>query len=114
MQEYKLIINASPSEIHSFEARSFIDKLKGFMFIKKPGYALLLKSTNSIHSFFMRFSIDVLFLDKDNKIVKIEGNIQPGRVFLPVISASKVLELPTGLVDISKFKIGDIIDFRKM
>jgi len=33
---------------------------------------------------------------------------------LPVISASKVLELPTGLVDISKFKIGDIIDFRKM
>ncbi len=113
MEKLKLSINGSPIGLTVFEAKTFIGKLKGFMFSARPSYGLLLESTNSIHTFFMSFAIDVLFLTNNNRIVKIKNNLKPWRMIYPVFSASKTLELPEGIIDISHLKIGDTLTFQK-
>ena len=67
------------------------------MFLRSSDKALLLLSCNSIHTFFMRFPIDAVFITKSNLVVKVQKNIKPFRMLLPVITASKVLEIPSGL-----------------
>jgi len=45
-----------------------------------PGHGLLIKPCSSIHMFFMRFPIDVVFLDRDNVVVKVVHGIKPWRM----------------------------------
>lgn len=61
------------------------------------GEGLLLVPCNSIHTFFMRFPIDVLFLDRFHKVLKIVENLQPDRFALH-LKAFQTVELPAGTV----------------
>ena len=63
-------------------AKSFKDRLIGLMFAKSLGEynGLLISPCRSIHTFFMRMSIDVIFLDKNYKIIKIIRRMKPWRV----------------------------------
>jgi uncharacterized membrane protein (UPF0127 family) len=61
-----------------------------------PTNALWLRPCNSIHTFFMKFSIDVLFLDKENRIIDIARNIPPYRVLSPRWRAASVIEMSAG------------------
>lgn len=71
---------------------------------------LLLRDSNSIHTFFVRFPIDVVFLDKDYQIIKLVENLKPFS-FSPIVwKASHVLELPTGSIKKYSLKTGDKID----
>ena len=71
---------------------------------------LLIKDANSIHTFFVRFAIDVVFLDKGFKIVKIVENLKPFR-FSPIVwSAKHTLELPSGTLRKKSLHPGDKID----
>lgn len=76
-------------------AFEFLDRLVGLMFKKevKNADGLLIKSCNSIHTFFMKFPIHVIFLDKNYRIVKIIYSMGPWRMTLPYLKASQVLEL---------------------
>lgn len=76
-------------------ANNAIDRLMGLMFTKTlPGCdGLLIEPCNSIHTFFMRYPIDVLFLDRNKKIVKIVRNIKPWRMTWMYWKATSVLEL---------------------
>ena len=79
-------------------ATSFKKRLKGL--IGRPslnhGEAFILLPCNSIHTFFMNFSIDVLFVDKDAVVLQALENMRPFR-FSPIISRSyMVVELPAG------------------
>lgn len=58
--------------------------------------AMWITPCNSIHTFFMRFPIDVVYLDQNNEIKKIDRGVKPWRVCLPVFSAQSVLELCAG------------------
>jgi len=68
--------------------------------------ALLILKCSSIHTFFMRFYIDVVFLDKTYKVLRVVKNLKSWHVVMPVSSASSVLELKAGLVDIYGIKEG--------
>lgn len=62
----------------------------------------------------MFFSIDIVWLDKDKKIIHIEKNISPEtfpKVFRPKSDSLYVIELSAGSADKSNIKIGDIIKF---
>jgi hypothetical protein len=61
----------------------------------EPGGGLLISRTGSVHMFFMRFAIDVVFVDKARTIVKIVPNLRPWRVAM-ALRAKSALELPTG------------------
>jgi uncharacterized membrane protein (UPF0127 family) len=75
------------------------------------GQALLISPCNSIHMFFMRFAIDVLFLDKDGKIVQAIPRLRPWRATRVYLSARSVLELWAGALEETGTQLGDIIEF---
>ena len=58
-----------------------------------PGEGMLILKCNAIHTFFMRYSIDATFLDRENRVVKVVRGIRPWR---PLVwggwRAVKVLE----------------------
>ena len=57
------------------------------------GEGLLIPRCRSVHTFGMRFSIDVIFLDRDGYVLRQERAVRPGRI-LACAGASAVLELP--------------------
>jgi uncharacterized protein len=60
------------------------------------GRGLLIEPCNSIHMFFMRFAIDVLFLDKQRRVKKVMLELKPWRISPIVFGARSVVELPAG------------------
>lgn len=70
---------------------------------------LLIKPCCSIHTFFMKFAIDVLFVNKKNEIVALYENVKPWRI-LPIHPVSHyVIELPAGTINAKKISKHDII-----
>lgn len=92
-------------------ANSFWTRFKGLLLYKKPFIeeGLLITPCNSIHMFFMRFPIDVAFLDQSNNVVKLVSNIKPWRVVPPVRGAHSALELPSGTIFLKDICEGDTI-----
>jgi uncharacterized membrane protein (UPF0127 family) len=81
-------------------ADSFFKRFMGYMFQKEPKYeAILIKPCNSIHTFFMRFNIDVFFVDEHMQVIKIVKNLSPGKVIFPVKGACAVVEVKAGTLD---------------
>lgn len=80
-------------------ATSFMERLQGLMFAKNMiGDGLMLEPCTSVHNCFVRFPIDVVFLDRDNRVVKIIRNFKPWRFSWIYFSARRALELPAGTV----------------
>lgn len=73
--------------------------------------ALIIKPCNSIHTFFMRFAIDVIFADKQNRVVKTISNLKPWRLSGMYLSASFCIELPAGTIASSSTREGDSLLF---
>jgi uncharacterized membrane protein (UPF0127 family) len=74
-----------------------------------PGQGLIIKPCSSIHTFFMRFAIDVAFLDKENKIIKIIENLVPFRFTPLYFKAAFAVELPAGTLKASQTQAGDFL-----
>jgi uncharacterized membrane protein (UPF0127 family) len=82
---------------HVFIADSYIKRLFGYMFRKNPHHsAILLTPCSSIHTFFMKFNIDVLFLNEHMEVIKKVENLRPGKIVTKVIGAKIVIESKEG------------------
>ena len=89
-------------------ADTFFKRLKGWMFLKNPPkHVLWIKPCSSIHTFFMNFSIDVLFLDEDLVVVDKKSNFKKSSLAKPVKKAKYVIEGSENLF--SDIEEGDII-----
>lgn len=75
----------------------------------KEGQALIIRPCNSIHTFFMRFAIDVIFADSNNKVIKTIASLKPWRFSGVYISAKFCIELPAGAISSSLTTEGDSI-----
>ena len=95
------------------EATSFQDRLVGLMFREKMNDfdALLISPCNSIHTCFMKYPIDVLFLDRNNKIVHMIKSMKPWRFSSLYLKSKKVLELNSGKIS-KEIEIGDEVSFQ--
>lgn len=78
-------------------AAAFAARFRGLMGVAAlpPGTGLLLPRTSSVHTHFMRFPIDVVFLDDAGRVVGIRPALGPWR-FAAAKGASSVLELAAG------------------
>lgn len=94
------------------QARSFFKRLKGLMFraAMAPGTALLLAPCPQIHTCFMRFPIDVLFLAEDGTVLYARENMKPWRLSPIVRHAVQTLEMPGGTLR-GRVKTGRRVDF---
>lgn len=91
------------------EANTFLDKLKGLMFIKNFNYILKFK-TNGIHTFFMKTEIDVILTDKNNKILYIYKKLKPNKIILPKRKVRYTYEMPVNYI--KNIKIGDYLNLK--
>lgn len=71
--------------------------------------ALVLTRCQSIHMFFMRFSIDVIFVNNKNVVVGIVENIKPFQMSRIFFASSYAVELPSGKIQETKTAIGNKI-----
>jgi uncharacterized protein len=72
------------------------------------GEAIILEPATSIHMFFMRFGIDVLFLDRSGAIVKVVQDLRPWRL-ASAKGARSVIEMAAGSTDGLNLQPGDRI-----
>lgn len=92
-------------------AEAFIDRLKGLLGREslETGSGLLIKPCNSIHCFFMRFPIDVAFVDRDHKVIMVIPGMKPFSAS-PIVPGSKyVIEANAGEFD-GKLDKGDTVE----
>jgi hypothetical protein len=116
--EIMLLVNKTNNEVISenlMTADSFFKRLKGLMFTKElpEEDALHIIPCNEIHMFFMNYSIDVLYLDRDRKIVHMDEGMQPGKIGKIVKNAVSVIELPDGKIKTKSLEIGQMLEFRQ-
>lgn len=92
-------------------AATFLTRGKGLMFASSllQGGGLVIEPCNSIHMFFMRFPLDVLFLDAQERVVFMYRGIKPWRVGRVVRGAKVAIELPAGTIDETGTQLGDKI-----
>jgi uncharacterized membrane protein (UPF0127 family) len=90
-------------------ARNLLARTRGLMGAASlpQGGGLLLEGDNAIHTCFMRFPIDVIFLDKQARVVRLIQAMAPWRVSAIVWRASAVLELPAGTLERTGTQVGD-------
>jgi uncharacterized membrane protein (UPF0127 family) len=72
------------------------------------GAGLLIAPSNSVHTFFMRFSIDIVFLNRSGRVLNIRHRVPARRVAISAI-AHAVLELPAGAVATAGISVGDTL-----
>lgn len=76
----------------------------------EPGEGLWIAPCEAVHCFFMKFTIDVLFLDRKKRVVKLAPALKPWRI-AACLRAHSVLELPEGLIAATGTTVGDELDF---
>ena len=80
----------------------------------QPGEGILLVPASSVHSFGMRFAIDVAFLDRQNRVLKLCPALKPGRLaWGPLFQWNlQALELPQGTLARLNIKVGQTLVVR--
>ena len=93
------------------KAKNIKEKVIGLIGKDKP-QSLMIRTRFGIHTFGLKFPIDVLILDGENKVVFLKKNLMPMRILLWNPKYDKVLELPYGTIAKKKIKINDSIEVR--
>ncbi len=111
------ILNESRGTVLADEAEvadSFWRRLKGLMGRSHlpAGSGLVIEPNNSVHTFWMRFPIDVVFVDRAGRVVGLVPNLLPNYPFAGARRARRTIELPAGTIAASATQLGDQIDVR--
>lgn len=75
----------------------------------EKGEALILEPSYAIHTLFMRFSIDVLFLDKNGKVVGMIQALRPFRFSPAYFAGQLTIELPEKTLQTTQTQLGDVV-----
>ncbi|MFA5144921.1 MAG: DUF192 domain-containing protein [Candidatus Omnitrophota bacterium] len=108
------IINKTKNTIlaqNAIVADTVFKRAKGLLGRKdlKQGEALILKPCNSIHTFFMQFPIDVLFVNRHNQIIKAILSLKLWSLTPVYFNAAFVIELPAGTLELTSTQENDIL-----
>lgn len=108
----KKLINSSEKIViaeHIETADTAWKRLKGLLgrSTLADKHGLWITPCNSIHTCFMKFSIDVVFVDKNMKVKSIKKNLGPWKFVPPTWGANSVFEFAAGTLEKTKLKVGD-------
>jgi len=76
------------------------------------GEGLWIVPCEGVHSFFMKFAIDVVFINKKRVVTKVRPNMVKSRIAFSV-RAHSTLELPVGMIQKSQTAVGDQLDLER-
>lgn len=95
-------------------ARTHWSRFRGLMATDasrfRRGQGLWIVPSHGIHTFAMRFPIDVVYLDQERIVIHLEEDLKPWRMAAIRVRAASVLELPTGTIGDSRTALGDQVD----
>ncbi len=96
-------------------ADSAWSRLKGFLLRPPPrsGEGILLTPCNAIHTWGMRFPLDVVYLDASGQVLKIVQNLPPWTTSGRVSKGRYVLEVPVGTIEATGTDVGDICSWTR-
>ncbi len=96
--------------------KSYLGRMQGLLGRAHlaQGEGMLLTSCRWIHTFFMKFAIDVLFLNRDLVVIAAASNLRPYRFSRICWRACMVLELPAGIVTRTSTQPGDQLEIRSV
>ena len=99
---------------HLTVAGTFWARLAGLLNRKSlpQGEGLLIINCQAIHMFFMKFSIDAIFIDKNHSVVGLVENIKPFEMSSFFWKANGVIELPVGTIQKSRTEVGDVLEIK--
>jgi uncharacterized protein len=75
----------------------------------EPGQGLWIVPCESVHTFFMKFAIDLVYLDRRRKVRKVRHRVAPWRLSA-CLTAHSILELPAGSVEATGTRPGDQLE----
>jgi uncharacterized membrane protein (UPF0127 family) len=78
-----------------------------------PGTGLWIVPCESVHTFFMKFAIDLVYVDRKHKVRKVRHAVGPWRLSA-CLSAHSILELPPGTARESGTETGDQLEIEKL
>jgi uncharacterized membrane protein (UPF0127 family) len=95
-------------------ADSFLKRLRGLMFTKKlaAGRAMYIYPCSAVHTFFMKYPIDVLYLDKNNKVLYMDEKLKPWVIGKYKRGVCSVIELTVGRIEEAGIKVGQVLKFK--
>ena len=79
----------------------------------EPGEGLWIVPCESVHTFFMKFPIDLVYLDKKRKVRKVRKAVPAWRLSA-CLTAHSILELPAGTIEATGTQAGDVIEIEKL
>ncbi|MBX3040766.1 MAG: DUF192 domain-containing protein [Bdellovibrionaceae bacterium] len=90
-------------------ARRFFERGKGLLgrMTLPANEALWILRCNSIHTFFMMFPIDCVFVNRNLEVKALRRNVVPWRMVFPIWGASSVIEMAAGSIDRLEIKTGE-------
>jgi uncharacterized membrane protein (UPF0127 family) len=78
----------------------------------EEGEGLIIRPCKGVHSFGMKFPIDVAYVSRDGEILHIISPLHPNRLGPLMLSAAWVLEIPQGVLERTETVFGDTIEIR--
>jgi len=78
-----------------------------------PGQGLWIVPCESVHSFFMKFAIDLVYLDRNKKVKKVRHRMVPWRMSA-CLTAHSILELPAGILKSTGTQRGDQLEIEEL
>ncbi len=77
-----------------------------------PGKGLWIQPSEGVHTIGMAFPIDVVYLDRDHRVLKVYHSLPPFRIGAVSMKTRSVLELPAGTLSRTQTTVGDILEFQ--
>ena len=78
-----------------------------------PGEGLWILPCQAIHMFGMKFAIDLIYLNRQHRVVKVRRAVRPGRISA-ALGAHSVIELPPGVIKASRTERGDQLELQEI
>lgn len=75
-----------------------------------PGSGIWIVPCESVHTFFMKFPIDLVYIDKRKRVKKVRSSVRPWRLSA-CLSARSIIELPAGTILLTQTAPGDQLEF---
>ena len=96
-------------------ARSFWSRFRGLMGRRElpTGEGLIFNRNSSVHTFWMRFPIDVIFTDRQDVVVGLREAMPPHRPYAGARGAYRTVELPAGTITQTGTRRGDQLRFEE-
>lgn len=96
-------------------ADTFFRRFKGLMLTGRlpDGEGLYIRPCTSVHTFFMKYAIDVLHLNEEGRIVGMESSLKPGKWGASIKGTRYVVELPAGTLEKARACIGQTVIFEE-